>query len=58
MALAFVKALEQPEQYKTVLEKLEQRTKRIQQRQKEARAHKRNKARGRTRCKTGVKKDD
>lgn len=58
MALAFVKALERPEQYKTVLEKLEQRTQRIRQRQQEAKAHERNKARGRVRRRAGTKKDD
>ena len=43
MALAFVKALGQPEKYATALESLEKRTKRIQQRQKEAKAHDKNK---------------
>ena len=42
LALAFVKALEQPERYKVPLESLAKRTQRIQQRQKEAKAHKRN----------------
>ena len=42
LALAFVKALEQPERYKTPLESLTKRTQRIQQRQKEAKAHKKN----------------
>ena len=54
MALAFVKALERPEQYKTVLEKLEQRTQRIQQRRQEAKAHERNKARGCVRRRAGT----
>lgn len=45
MALAFVKALGQPEKYQAVLENLERRTKRVQQRQKEAKAHLRNKQR-------------
>ena len=53
MALAFVKALEQPEQYKDVLESLDKRTQRIQQRQAEAKAHEKNKQMGRRR----VKKD-
>ena len=53
MALAFVKALEQPEQYKDVLASLDKRTKRIQQRQAEAKAHEKNKQMGRSR----VKKD-
>ena len=47
LALAFVKALPQPEAYGEVLESLEERTKRIQQRQAEQRAHKRNKQKGR-----------
>ena len=58
MALAFVKALDQPAQYKSVLESLDKRTQRIRQRQQEARAHSRNKARGRTNRRTGTKKDD
>jgi ribosomal protein L7Ae-like RNA K-turn-binding protein len=43
MALAFVKALGQPEKYSAALESLDKRTKRIQQRQKEAKAHEKNK---------------
>ncbi len=46
LALSFLKALGQPEAYKEELESLEKRTKRIAQRQKEAKAHKRNKAMG------------
>ena len=46
MALAFVKALGQPEKYAAALESLEKRTKRIQQRQKEAKAHPKNKRLG------------
>ena len=42
MALAFVKALDQPAQYKAVIESLDQRTRRIRQRQQEAKAHQRN----------------
>lgn len=42
LALAFVKALGQPERYKAELESLDRRTKRIQQRQKEAKAHEKN----------------
>ena len=45
LALAFVKALGQPEKFRTVLESLEQRTKRVQQRRAEERAHQRNKKR-------------
>ena len=58
MALAFVKALDQPAQYKPVLESLDKRTQRIRQRQQEARAHTRNNARGRTNRRPGNKKDD
>ena len=46
MALAFVKALGQPEKYAAALESLDKRTKRIQQRQKEAKAHEKNKRTG------------
>ncbi len=46
LALAFVKALPQPEAYREVLESLTQRTMRVQQRQAEQRAHKKNKQKG------------
>ena len=46
MALAFVKTLNRPED-KDLLENLTRRTNRIQQRQKEAKAHERNKQLGR-----------
>ena len=42
LALAFVKALGEPNRYKAELESLDKRTKRIQQRQKEAKAHEKN----------------
>ncbi len=48
MALAFVKALGQPEKYSAALESLDKRTKRIQQRQKEAKAHEKNKRVGKS----------
>ena len=57
MAVAFVKALDQPEKYAHQLEDLEKRTQRIQQRQKEEKAHQRNVATGRTRRKSGLKKE-
>ena len=57
MAVAFVKALGQPEKYARQLEDLEKRTQRIQQRQKEEKAHQRNVATGRTRRKSGLKKE-
>ena len=43
LALAFVKALPQTEKYAAVLESLVSKSSRIQQRQKEAKAHQRNK---------------
>ena len=42
LALAFVKALGQPEKNAKILADLEERTKRVQQRQKEAKAHQKN----------------
>ena len=47
LALAFVKALAQPEKYKAELESLDKRTKRVQQRRTEEKAHQRNKKTGR-----------
>ena len=47
LALAFVKALENPEKYRDILESLQNRTKRVQARQAEARAHKKNVKKGR-----------
>ena len=46
LALAFLKALGQPETYRQAMEDLERRSKRIRQRQTEAKAHLRNKQRG------------
>ena len=46
MALAFVKALGQPEKYVDVLGNLDRRTRRIQQRRQEEKAHEGNKRRG------------
>lgn len=46
MALAFVKALNDPEKYTEVMENLDKRTKRIQQRKAEERSHRRNKKLG------------
>ena len=46
LALAFIKALGQPEKWEKELESLGKRTKRIQQRQSEAKAHQRNKRMG------------
>lgn len=46
LALAFVKALGQPAAYEGVIASLDKRTKRIQQRQQEAKAHQRNRRMG------------
>ena len=46
LALAFVKALGQPDRFKAEMESLEKRTMRIRKRQQEAKAHERNKAMG------------
>ena len=48
LALAFVKALGQPEKYAAALESLTKRTQRIAQRQKEAKAHQKNKRLGKS----------
>ncbi len=53
LALAFVRALEQPEKYAAVLESLDKRTQRIRQHQQEEKAHQRNLRRGK---KPGQKK--
>ncbi len=55
LALAFVKALPEPQKYVQVAESLQRRAKRIQQRRTEARAHERNKRMGRRR--SAVKKE-
>lgn len=46
LALAFVKALPDPEKYKEVTENLDKRTKRIRQRRAEEKAHQRNRKLG------------
>ena len=48
MAMAFVKALPQPENYGKALEELEKKTVRLQKRQAEAKAHEKNRQKGRT----------
>ena len=55
LALAFLKALGQADSYREAIESLDKRTKRVQQRQAEARLHEKNKKMGRTR-KPGQKK--
>ncbi len=57
LALAFVKALDQPEQYRAVIESLDKRTRRIRQRQQEEKACQRNKRLGMKRRESGKKKD-
>ena len=46
LALAFVKALDDPEKYKEALENLDKRTARLRQRQAEEKAHQKNKRMG------------
>ena len=46
LALAFIKALGQPDRYKAELDSLAKRTQRIQQRQQEAKAHEKNMRQG------------
>ena len=57
LALAFVKALDQREEYREVLENLENKTKRLKQRQDEAKAHQRNVRTGKVRRAPVTKKD-
>ena len=57
MALAFVKALEQREEYREVMENLELKSKRMTQRQDEAKAHQRNVRTGKVRRAPVTKKD-
>jgi ribosomal protein L7Ae-like RNA K-turn-binding protein len=57
LALAFVKALDGQEQYREVLENLELKSKRLKQRQDEAKAHQRNVRMGKVRQSPGPKKD-
>ena len=57
MALAFVKALEQREEYREVLENLELKTKRLKQRQVAAKAHQRHVLTGKVRRAPVTKKD-
>ena len=57
LALAFVKALDGQDAYREVLEALEQKTKRVRQRQDEAKAHQRNVRVGKIRRAPATKKD-
>ena len=58
LALAFVKALGNPEKYAAILENLDIRTQRIRRHQLEEKAHQRNKAMGNKRRTGGKKKED
>jgi ribosomal protein L7Ae-like RNA K-turn-binding protein len=57
LALAFVRALDEQEQYREVLEQLDAKTRKLKQRQDEAKAHQRNVRMGKTRRTPGTKKD-
>ena len=57
LALAFVRALDGQEQYREVLEQLDAKTRKLKQRQDEAKAHQRNVRMGKTRRTPGTKKD-
>ena len=56
LALAFVKALNEPEKYSQELEALEDRTRRVRQRRQEAKAHEKNKHMGAKRSGSAPKK--
>lgn len=56
LSLAFVKALDTPEKYGPALQVLEARTERVRQRQKEAKAHEKNRQMGKSR-RNAVKKE-
>ena len=56
MALAFVKALGDQERYREVLEALDTKSKKLRQRQTEAKAHQRNVRTGKRRQEPGTKK--
>lgn len=55
LALAFVKALGDPERYRETLEELDKKSKRMRQRQDEEKAHQRNKRMGKKRPAPGKK---
>ena len=57
LALAFVRALDGQEQYREVLEQLDAKTRKLKQRQDEAKAHQRNVRMGKTRRTPGSKKE-
>lgn len=55
LALAFVKALDDPEYYREALEELDRKSKRMRQRQDEEKAHQRNKRLGKKHSASGKK---
>ena len=57
MALAFVKALDDQQRYQEALEKLDVKSKKLRQRQDEAKAHQRNIRTGKRRHEPDTKKD-
>ena len=57
MALAFVRALDNQERYREVLEELDKKSRKIRQRQTEAKAHQHNVKVGKHRIQPGNKKD-
>ena len=57
LALAFVKALGEPDKYREVLENLDEKTRKLKQRQDEAKAHKRNVRQGKVSKTPAAKKD-
>lgn len=57
MALAFVKALDDQERYREVLEELDVKSRKLRQRQSEAKAHQRNLRTGKRRHEPETKKD-
>ena len=57
MALAFVKALDDQQRYQEALEKLDVKSKKLRQRQDEAKAHQRNVRTGKRRHEPDTKKD-
>ena len=57
MAVAFVKALDNQDRYRETVEELDQKAKKIRQRQNEAKAHQHNLKVGKHRVQPGKKKD-
>ena len=57
LALAFVKALGEPEKYREVLENLDEKARKLKQRQDEAKSHQRNVRQGKVRKAPAARKD-